>query len=100
MSHNPHSPGPWTISNRAYIRALNGFVVAQVRMPNARGKEYHEGAPYSRANARLIAAAPELLESLEWAVNEFDGNTRYDNAEQLQNCIEKCRAAIAKATAA
>lgn len=49
------------------------------------------------ANARLIAAAPDLLEALEWAVNEFDGNTRYTSAEQRQNCIEKCRAAIAKA---
>ncbi|MBB5709297.1 HNH endonuclease [Sphingomonas xinjiangensis] len=46
---------------------------------------------------RLVKA--ELLEALTWAVDHFDGNTRC-NAEQETNCIEICRAAIAKATGA
>lgn len=52
--------------------------------------------PIIEANARLIAAAPDLLDALVWAVDHFDGNT-ICNAEQEQNCIEACRTAIAKA---
>lgn len=35
-----------------------------------------------------------LVEALEWAVNEFDGKTRYDSYQQRENCIEKCRALL------
>ena len=41
------------------------------------------------ANARLISAAPELLEALKWAV---------DNPNDDAYWIEQARAAIAKAT--
>lgn len=56
------------------------------------------------ANARLIAAAPELLEALKGllataefvdAGNKRDGEERYGFASSL---FEQCRAAIAKAT--
>ena len=59
------TPGPWVANNHMFIKAPNGFTVALVRGPSGRGKEYYEGLPYCQANARLIAAAPELLEALD-----------------------------------
>ena len=47
------------------------------------------GKIVGEANARLIAAAPELLEALEWAV---------DNPHDDAYWISQARAAIAKAT--
>jgi len=53
---------------------------------------------WNNAEARATAAEAKvaaLAEALQWAVDEFDGKTRYTSAKQLANCIEKCRAAIA-----
>lgn len=58
-----HTPGPWTISGEEHANVICGahFVVADV-FPEASdmttGAGTHEEA---EANARLIAAAPELL---------------------------------------
>lgn len=57
----------------------------------------HEDAerafPYE-ANARLIAAAPELLEALRDLLNDYDGGIEPGES----TLIDKARAAIAKAT--
>lgn len=46
-----------------------------------------------RANANLIAAAPELLECLEWAISPHSGA----GAEEWANGLAKCFDAIRKA---
>ena len=52
---------------------------------------FRKGNPDSKANARLIAAAPDMLEALMWAVDTAD-------AEQYEACwYAAARAAIAKA---
>ena len=89
-----HTPGPWTATGKL------GLLVA---------KEFDDGRrlavadTWSAENARLIAAAPELLafaarveDVLEY-YNENKGVTR-DNA--LCELYELARAAIAKATGA
>ena len=59
-----HTPGPWRIGGHdgksaiIYPSPTGGFQIARVR-PNLDGGE---------ANARLIAAAPELLKALETLV--------------------------------
>ena len=66
-----HTPGPWSLGNAAncgdgYAVCSGAFVVARVvgnGYPIGRGH-----APDSDANARLIAAAPELLAALETLV--------------------------------
>ena len=78
---NKHTPGPWTyeqISNNAYVIDENGSAVMLYRNPDDEMK----------ANASLIAAAPELLEALEWAV---------DNPHDDAYWISQARAAIRKA---
>lgn len=70
MSAGQHTPGPWSVKpeevDRAYIRIrgtrLGGrFKIANVLTPTYEGSPPRE-AEETRANARLIAAAPELLE--------------------------------------
>ena len=100
MTEQKHTPGPWkAIRNNAYWE-----VVPQNRGPNA---PYTIGnvcasdpdAPdrgLQEANARLIAAAPEMLAALksvaEWVNNPFDGN-----APSINVIRKNINAAIAKA---
>lgn len=63
--------------------------------------QHHESGPgEGEANTRLIAAAPELLESLRQAVSSLEylfvryGAPEGENSEMMK----KARAAIAKAT--
>ena len=93
MSNTKHTPGPWTYAigqglyeQRYVIDSTPGRALAVCA-----GFE-----PRNEANARLIAAAPELLEALEAfkAIDAFDGwHPKYRDA------IAKAEAAIAKATA-
>ena len=79
-----HTPGPWRIgtpppNGEQTIGTQHGLMVAVVTTGS--------GVP-TKANARLIAAAPELLEALQEIVNAADGDAG----------LKKARAAIAKAT--
>jgi len=63
-----HTPGPWEVAGHGnYVRSRSGgFAVAQSEeLPGQDGEERN-------ANARLIAAAPEMLEALKELVKEFD----------------------------
>ncbi len=88
------TPGPWIVG---------------ATDPNTAGIEIvSEGRPYiclvlpgavddrTEANARLIAAAPELLEALTEIVAAADG----DGWKQLDATFAAARAAITKATGA
>lgn len=103
---NGHTPGPWCVESGAHYRAVRtgGEVIANMR---------EIGGCFNEANARLISAAPELLEALELLsqsapaascemfhhekkdrhtfIEECPALTRYEHA-----CL-KARAAIAKA---
>ena len=68
--HATHTPGPWAISSvikhgaRCYrtIRQEGRFKLAEVFAFNECATGTEEGKAEDEANARLIAAAPELLE--------------------------------------
>ena len=82
-----HTPGPWRIGALVHeVHAADGSLVAELA---SRGEKYRE----TRHNARLIAAAPDLLEALRWIAScecEDDGDNDY--------IYSKAREAIAKAT--
>ena len=91
---NKHTPGPWHIGVRQpnsdkFIYGPNGSEVAncdrQTNFP-------HE----NEANARLIAAAPELLGALQICSAELFAQCG-DNARAMQY-VKQARQAIAKAT--
>jgi len=80
-----HTPGPWRASIYCIWGGINGDTYVA-------GTQTAIGADAQEANARLIAAAPELLEALEAVVacwNHHDVGKAY--VEDL------ARAAIAKA---
>ena len=75
-----HTPAPWHVANGVQVRSEKDQLARVWMMRAGEGK----------ANARLIAAAPELLEALESALTiliDSVGDFDYD----------KARAAIAKA---
>lgn len=90
-----HTPGPWRSENQFSCKILNenGVCVAVPHGPEGRWvdvKEEHE------ANARLIAAAPELLNALK-AMIHYHGECDFQ-CKEVQICKhEMARQAIAKA---
>lgn len=97
-----HTPGPWTVlpeeADKDYLRIrgtrLGGrYKVANVHMPRLWESHYvlrDRANAESGSNARLIAAAPELLEALQFVMTA--------SGEQLSTAFEQAQAAIAKAT--
>jgi len=77
-----HTPGPWRVGGSTGC-------LHQIGIEPSIGCAY--GATDSLHNARLMAAAPELLAALERA-SELLSEDRYADA------LRQCRAAIAKAT--
>ena len=52
------TPGPWGADkNSPYVKALNGFVVAEVRLPKGKGKDFDEGWHFFLSNRQLIIEA-------------------------------------------
>lgn len=105
QSHAPntaHTPGPWRaqpIEGPGHWQVINESCrqVAMARhWPNSHGVNSEDARAETEANARLIAAAPELLAALE---NCFI-ILRYlaSNGKPIdQRTIEQARAALAAA---
>ena len=81
-----HTPGPWV----TYLNTMDDVVVRKMNEAGYEQCVIARGANYK--NARLIAAAPDLLEVLQKMLNvwEMGGVDVYP--------IDQARAAIAKAT--
>jgi len=79
-----HTPGPWEVTPRGNV-ATQSAVIA--KLPT--------GQPSREANARLIAAAPELLEALKRLLSA--GMGRRLNVVECGEEIDRAKAAIAKA---
>ena len=102
MTHETkHTPGPWVAQPTVDSTCHNIF-------GTSKNQEYHIGTlqggsradvQIAKANARLIAAAPELLEALQYcleAANAYEAKALYSgNLHEIVQ--EKARAAIAKA---
>lgn len=107
MSAPKFTPGPWRLlpeeCDKSYIRIrgtqLGGrYKIANVLTPVYEGAHERE-AEETRANARLIAAAPELFEALLAYVQYTDAGIETGEADRGEiELAEKARAALAKAT--
>lgn len=101
-----HTPGPWAINGGRIVRYIDGFstpdsCIATVGTVNAQ-------TPTDTANARLIAAAPDLLDALKdlfgyiengTLVRNITGDDKPDWAVKLlpfMTTLNKVQAAIAK----
>ena len=92
---NKHTPGPWRVVdswNDYMVESQNGEEIIWQDGP-------HNTPTINEANARLIAAAPDLLEALEHMLHRAHPAYVDDDfmQEKLITAIEIARAAIAKA---
>ena len=81
-----HTEGPWHIANGRQIRSERDQIAMVWMMRDGEGK----------ANAALIAAAPDLLEALQLLMS-IDGHSALSVSEAVE-IDRKARAAVAKAT--
>jgi hypothetical protein len=89
-----HTPGPWKIASRPRKSFASGKLMYRVDGPEIISD--YEDWGYTKESARLIAAAPELLEALKALLSLHDDPMPYDAATTRA----AARAAIAKATEA
>ena len=92
-----HTPGPWTVDGQHYDYYASFSVKAGGRGVCAISSNIKRPGAESAANARLIAAAPDLLAALQAMVDAYQQH--FDVmpvAWQTYDYI--ARAAIAKAT--
>ena len=77
-----HTPGPWLIAGMSQSGCADVSIYRKTAndRPQYIGRVYGEGIVYRYtdtrdANARLIAAAPDLLAAIEELVGEFDARS-------------------------
>lgn len=92
-----HTPGPWTVGR---INHVDGEIVDSAGGAICFRTYGSDGE--AKANANLIAAAPDLLAACRDADEALCGATWVKGADKrgLKYASEKIRAAIAKATGA
>ena len=105
MTETAHTPGPWFVPDQALARETCIQADYGIACPGSGGAMsytttvctlgWNSITPEWEANARLIAAAPDLLEALKEVVSEYDNP---DNGRSLRWAIDEARAAIARAT--
>jgi len=104
MSEAKHTSGPWNVHGTnetgtliASDAAEHENITASIAVAQPRGEEWTKE---EEANARLIAAAPELLAALESVCNWADMFRDSLAYESGRSQIDAARAAIQKATGA
>jgi hypothetical protein len=85
-----HTPGPWT----ADVVRFNSYTLRIIKagtdwIAHVHTQSTESDIPRDVSNARLIAAAPELLEALEGYISDCTN-------DECERCI-KARSVIAKA---
>lgn len=97
MRPDTFTPGPWMVTdNSQFVRSTDGrnrIVAEAIHIPQI--------VPHAEraANARLIAAAPDLLEALRYAFEHAPKSFYLDGKSTPAEWIERARAALAKAVA-
>jgi hypothetical protein len=92
-----HTPGPWTVEGESSNDGEAEVIVAENRTicwtANSWATDSDEEviSREDRANARLIAAAPELLHSLKAAVESINEACHYEDTEE---CAEAFASAV------
>lgn len=100
MSEIKHTPGPWSFGEVGPDGRL--LIVGCERRRYVADVQVHQVPRDAgvfeeierKANARLIAAAPELLWVVRLAISPFDGEPDYE----CPNWVKPARAAILKTT--
>ena len=95
-----HTPGPWGTADGAEVWPIEGrtsFVtLARVTGPWS-DSQWYGSVEEGRANGRLIAAAPELLDELKGLVAYIERTGVVSNGDYGIEVLSRCRDVIAKA---
>ena len=99
-----YTPGPWKAVSEAVAREVDVFEVAEIshfRVIYAGGGDGFgvAGDPFS--DARLIAAAPDLLLALREIAEDYEDRFDMESPSTnpgIKSSVKRSRAAIAKAT--
>ena len=100
MSTHKHTPGPWKFGKELTARSVE-WLVSFDAGSKGRGIAIAEtcaGSGNEEFDARLIAAAPELLAALETAYMALIGYLPAHRNDVTDAAIGAARAAITKAT--
>jgi hypothetical protein len=92
LVNTKHTPGPWTMLVCDVAAAGSGTYICRVDSSETSGRDRIDASPpiaTAYANARLIAAAPDLAEVVQMLVAEC--------GEMQNQMIDMARAALAKA---
>jgi hypothetical protein len=93
-----HTPGPWKLielSHKFIIPAIEVEFPRSHSTDSAQSRKLQSERAFELANARLIAASPELLLNLKRIVNLYAKHSELDAYEC--EIIAKCSRSIAKA---
>jgi hypothetical protein len=104
-----HTPGPWTtdpVFGDDELSIILGYEVLGKGNPILIGTTFQDDdegfidRKTAFANARLIAAAPDLLEGCQSIATAFEGADPWDEFQvgEILKVLNKVRAAIARAT--
>ena len=93
-----HTPGPWIFENDTSYRKRGQIVVRDTNGAIDSVAWIRSGRKSSEANARLIAAAPDLLTALVFLRNNARGLAYSDVEWVVSDAISDADLAIAKAT--
>ena len=85
-----HTKGPWVAKDKGYGWSIEAIGV-WFGNPSWLSKKK------TKANAILIAAAPDLLEAAEWLISSFQGAPYSLDMPAINTEIENLEEAIAKA---
>ena len=89
-----HTQGPWRVETQDIsVSTDDGEQIAQTAAVPGFGMSVHWNIPQRKANAHLIAAAPDLYEALAGLMYEIADCSQFD----LWDNAEKAEAALAKA---
>lgn len=98
MSDPKHTPGPWGIEQTDTANWIgpmrpDGVKIAEIVADTDRDGLTDEAMERNDANARLIAAAPELLEALEVLFDEWMhfGRPSTETMEKAESAIAKAK---------
>lgn len=65
MSEAKYTPGPWKVGSSINVQVGRKNICSRVNCASREAVSITESMEIAKANARLIAAAPELLEALK-----------------------------------
>lgn len=92
-----HTTGPWSAEPTCPNDGVNCWFIVSEDRKQVGSVDGYQGDPEREANARLIAAAPDLLEALQNVVDAWSSQFERQG-HMAPEWAKKARAAITKAT--